>query len=56
MPVRGDAAGTAVALVLRNSFHEGARFMFTAIAVVAVVGVAFAWLKVRHKRKAAGAN
>jgi hypothetical protein len=28
--------------------------MFTAIGFVAIVGIAFAWIKLRHKRKAEG--
>ena len=28
--------------------------MFTAIGFFAVIGIAFAWIKVRHKRKAEG--
>jgi hypothetical protein len=28
--------------------------MFTAIGFIAIVGIAFVWLKIRHKRKAEG--
>jgi hypothetical protein len=28
--------------------------MFTAIGFIAIVGIAFAWIKLRHKRKAEG--
>jgi hypothetical protein len=47
-------AGTSVALVCRNSF-QGAT-MFTAIGFFVVIGIAFAWIKVRHKRKAESAG
>lgn len=30
--------------------------MFTALGFFTVIGITFAWLKVRHKRKAQGAG
>jgi hypothetical protein len=47
--------GTSVALKCRNSFPQGAT-MFTAIGFIAIVGIAFGWIKLRHKRKAENAG
>jgi len=49
-------SGTSVALDRRNRNHQGATHMFTAIGFVLIIGMAFAWIKVRQKRKAESAG
>jgi hypothetical protein len=49
-----SAAGHAGCARRPKLFLQQGASMVTAIALFVAAGVAFAWLKVRHKRKAAG--
>ena len=49
-------SGTSVALDRLEPESARSHYMFTAIGFVAIIGMAFAWIKIRQKRKAEGAG